>query len=415
VGQESWEEIDYEPANTGGRNYGWRNREGAHDYNPTSAPGFLPLTEPTFELPHPTSISIIAGHVYRGHALQPNYRGRYFFGDLSGRLWSLALTIDSMTGGATASDLVDHTTEIGGGTITSFGIDTDGELYIVTYDGVVRKVVGDVYLTAPSPVNPLSGPTANFAWTIQPGVTAIWLDVGTTVGGAELYAAFQGLATSRTVGGLPLNGSRIYARLWSLRAGQWSYTDYTFTSATIVAAGMLSPTPGTTLPEPTNTFSWTAGVNVSQIWLDIGTTPGGAEIYGATQGTSLSREISGFSFTLSPIYARLWSLTAAGWFFTDYHYTSPTPVPAGILSPSPGTTLSSSSVTFTWTAGRGLSQIWLDVGTTQGGSQIYGATQGTSTSRIVSGIPTGGVTIYLRLWSLSSLGWSFTDYTYTSP
>jgi len=30
VGQGAWEEIDYEPAGRGGRNYGWRNREGAH-------------------------------------------------------------------------------------------------------------------------------------------------------------------------------------------------------------------------------------------------------------------------------------------------------------------------------------------------------------------------------------------------
>ena len=28
VGQNAWEEIDYEPAGRGGRNYGWRNREG---------------------------------------------------------------------------------------------------------------------------------------------------------------------------------------------------------------------------------------------------------------------------------------------------------------------------------------------------------------------------------------------------
>ena len=31
VGQAAWEEVDYEPAGRGGRNYGWRNREGAHD------------------------------------------------------------------------------------------------------------------------------------------------------------------------------------------------------------------------------------------------------------------------------------------------------------------------------------------------------------------------------------------------
>ncbi|MER3462021.1 MAG: glucose dehydrogenase, partial [Armatimonadota bacterium] len=33
VGQNSWEEINYEPADRGGRNYGWSIREGRHPYN----------------------------------------------------------------------------------------------------------------------------------------------------------------------------------------------------------------------------------------------------------------------------------------------------------------------------------------------------------------------------------------------
>jgi glucose/arabinose dehydrogenase len=49
VGQSSWEEIDYEPAGAAGRNYGWRNREGAHD-NVTDLPPFsASLTDPIFE------------------------------------------------------------------------------------------------------------------------------------------------------------------------------------------------------------------------------------------------------------------------------------------------------------------------------------------------------------------------------
>ena len=49
VGQGAWEEINYEPAGMGGRNYGWRNREGAHA-NVTSLPPFTtPLTDPIWE------------------------------------------------------------------------------------------------------------------------------------------------------------------------------------------------------------------------------------------------------------------------------------------------------------------------------------------------------------------------------
>jgi glucose/arabinose dehydrogenase len=136
VGQSAWEEIDYEPPHTGGRNYGWRNREGAHN-NVTSLPAaYMPLTDPIFEYDHTAGQSVTGGYVYRGAALGTTFRGRYFFADISGRAWSIALVINPTTGEATATGLVEHTSELGGSTalglISSFGVDAAGELYIVS-------------------------------------------------------------------------------------------------------------------------------------------------------------------------------------------------------------------------------------------------------------------------------------------
>jgi glucose/arabinose dehydrogenase len=147
VGQGRWEEVDYEPRGRGGRNYGWRNREGAHD-NVTSLPvAFQPLTEPIHEYSHSVGQSITGGYVYRGDRLPAVHRGRYFFADfIQGRVFSLALTLDA-NGEARASDVVEHTQELGGfaqlGNISSFGVDADGELLIVSYSlGRVMKLVG---------------------------------------------------------------------------------------------------------------------------------------------------------------------------------------------------------------------------------------------------------------------------------
>jgi glucose/arabinose dehydrogenase len=147
VGQGQWEEVDYEPRGRGGRNYGWRNREGAHD-NVTSRPAaFQPLTEPIHEYSHSVGQSISGGYVYRGTALPANYRGRYFFADfIQGRVFSLALVIDG-NGEARASDVVEHTAELGGfgqlGNISAFGVDADGELLIVSYSlGRVMRLIG---------------------------------------------------------------------------------------------------------------------------------------------------------------------------------------------------------------------------------------------------------------------------------
>ena len=136
VGQNRFEEIDYEPRGAGGRNYGWRNREGMHDNVTTRPLAYQPATEPIFEYGRSDGVSITGGFVYRGTRLGASFRGRYFFADLSGRVWSLALAIDG-AGEAQASDRREHTAELGGGTvlgnISSFGIDADGELYIVNY------------------------------------------------------------------------------------------------------------------------------------------------------------------------------------------------------------------------------------------------------------------------------------------
>ena len=151
VGQNRFEEINYEPRGAGGRNYGWRNREGAHDNVTTRPLAYQPATEPIFEYGRSDGISITGGYVYRGTRLGAAYRGRYFFADYSGRLWSLAITIDA-TGQAQASDRREHTADLGGsavlGSISSFGIDADGELYVVSHTGgrIVRVTAP---LTAP--------------------------------------------------------------------------------------------------------------------------------------------------------------------------------------------------------------------------------------------------------------------------
>jgi glucose/arabinose dehydrogenase len=155
VGQNSFEEIDYEPRGKGGRNYGWRNREGAHDRITSLPLAYGPPTDPIFEYPRSDGGSVTGGFVYRGIRLGPAFRGRYFFADyVSGRVWSIAITLNA-AGEATASDRRDHTAELGGrpvlGSISSIGVDGDGELYIVNHGGTIVRIT--------APLTPPSAPT----------------------------------------------------------------------------------------------------------------------------------------------------------------------------------------------------------------------------------------------------------------
>lgn len=137
VGQDAWEEVDYEPPNAGGRNYGWRVKEGNHFTGLSGGGNSIPFTDPIHEYDHPTGESITGWGVYRGTLIR-EWFGRYLFCDFdNGRTWSLGFAIDPKTKEATKTDLQEHTADlgIGGKQISSVDVDADGELYVMDYFG----------------------------------------------------------------------------------------------------------------------------------------------------------------------------------------------------------------------------------------------------------------------------------------
>ncbi len=145
VGQNAWEEIDYQPGSSpGGENYGWRLMEGNHCYNPSNDCDPGGLTYPIYEYSHggsPFRCSVTGGYVYRGSAI-PDLQGRYFFADYcSDQIWSFLYDGNNVT------ELIDRTLELDPGDgltindISSFGEDAAGELYIVDLGGEVFKIV----------------------------------------------------------------------------------------------------------------------------------------------------------------------------------------------------------------------------------------------------------------------------------
>ncbi len=136
VGQNTWEEINREPANTaGGINYGWRRMEGKHCYNPATNCNTGSLKLPIIEYSHPQGCSITGGYVYRGTAIS-NLIGTYFYSDYcSGIIRGAKLS----SGQWTTSQLL-----ASGKTVSTFGEDRAGELYIAHHaspGGVVYKIV----------------------------------------------------------------------------------------------------------------------------------------------------------------------------------------------------------------------------------------------------------------------------------
>jgi hypothetical protein len=89
------------------------------------------------------------------------------------------------------------------------------------------------------------------------------------------------------------------------------------------------------------------------------------------------------------------------------------PTAATLSSPTPSTTLTNTSVTFTWAGGVGVEYYQLVVGTTGvGSSNLYNSGPTLGTSETVT-VPATGAPLYVRLRQLLSGVWQWTDYTYT--
>lgn len=130
VGQNTWEEIDFLPAGSpGGTNFGWNFREGAHDYKGGGPAG---MVEPVAEYSHSEGgCSVTGGYVYRGSL--PEWHGIYLYADYcKGLIWGLIQS----DGGWQSQPLFDLDV-----TITSFGQDSSGELYILSDSGSIFRLV----------------------------------------------------------------------------------------------------------------------------------------------------------------------------------------------------------------------------------------------------------------------------------
>jgi glucose/arabinose dehydrogenase len=137
VGEGRSEEVDVAPAAEGGgrgTNFGWNLMEGKHCFSNAQC-NQAGLTTPAYEYSHSNGCSITGGYVYRGSAI-PALQGLYFFADFC-QGWVRSLRYSD----GAATELTEWPALRPGGSITSFGEDAAGELYLMVDRGGVFKIV----------------------------------------------------------------------------------------------------------------------------------------------------------------------------------------------------------------------------------------------------------------------------------
>ncbi len=133
VGEGRREEVSAVAASIAGVNYGWNTTEGTLCFatDPCITEG---LTAPLIDYDHAQGCSIIGGYVYRGAAL-PELHGRYLYSDLCGG-WLRSLRYES---GVLTEEL--EWSARPGASPFSFGVDGAGEIYLLTADNRVLRLV----------------------------------------------------------------------------------------------------------------------------------------------------------------------------------------------------------------------------------------------------------------------------------
>ncbi len=136
VGQNQWEEIDFLPAgHPGGANFGWNTREGMHPFEGAPPEG-AQLIEPVAEYSHSDRrCSVTGGYVYRGAGLRA-WQGVYLYADYcTGEVWGLLRTPEGEWSNERLFDL--------NVSVTSFGLDEAGELYLLERGGTIYRLAAD--------------------------------------------------------------------------------------------------------------------------------------------------------------------------------------------------------------------------------------------------------------------------------
>jgi hypothetical protein len=172
------------------------------------------------------------------------------------------------------------------------------------------------------------------------------------------------------------------------------------------------PAPGSVLQGPEVTFTWTPLTGATGYSLWIGTTGVGShDLYDSGEWAVTSRKVGGLPTNGETLYVRLNTTSGKVTVHSDYSFTATTR--AAMISPAGGSALGGSTVTFTWSAAAGASgySLWLSsVG--PGLDDLFDSKETNGTSATAEGLPTGGVTIYARLYTTYRNATVYNDSTF---
>ena len=307
VGQDDWEEIDFQAAgSSGGANYGWNVREGNHCFPPTATSCVLPTpayVAPLLEYSHAIGNAVVGGYVYRGKSA-PDVLGKYIFGD-------------EVVGKLFVNDPPGTVTQLPGisSPVSSFGEGESGELYLTNYiSGAIVSISSSTDTTPDKIVFPARGNVALNATIVSNVVKLTGLGASATLSismGSE-YTLAPASATScsnsyTSAATTVAVDTVICVRHTSANTGNTTRTtsltvgteSFTFASTTMTPPPVFDVTPSAGANGVITPNTVQQVPQGQQAFFTITPMPG----YTATVGGSCGGMLSGVIYTTNPIIA----------------------------------------------------------------------------------------------------------------
>lgn len=180
-------------------------------------------------------------------------------------------------------------------------------------------------ITSPRNGSTFTSDQETFVWNAVNGASEYWIQLGTSVGGYDLWGGSMGTKTTVSFEGLPTDGSKLYVRIFTKISTGWIYSDSAYTCYTppIVRSNpgeIFFPGNGDTLVGPEPLFQWNPASGALEYFFYMGNSVGGNDIYGQSTGSKTFVNLIGVPRDGRLLYVRLWMRSSAGWSYKDYTY-----------------------------------------------------------------------------------------------
>ncbi|MEM7323880.1 MAG: hypothetical protein AAF531_12405 [Actinomycetota bacterium] len=188
----------------------------------------------------------------------------------------------------------------------------------------------DPRFVSPQPGSDLDGAIQVFTWDLGGiPVEFTWIYAGSSLGGSDYGRRQVGADTEASLGGLPVDGSTVFVRVWYKTPAEWLFIDATYPAAG--SAGLpafVSPVSGGRLDGASHRFRWTPGaLRVDRWWLYLGSEESGSDLgvfrvdtLGGVPQTEFSVTVGGLPTDERTVHARLYYRTGESWYYSDHTF-----------------------------------------------------------------------------------------------